>query len=237
VEIFGQQDILEMVEEALSLLDSPDLGSGLNRDNALPTAMRGFLHRLGLDWVRRSSNEPLMAQFVAARKTFQGRELRSKQIEKLEFDVDWLTGQRDAWIQTAKACEREVAKLSVTTAERESQISAMAAVLAEAREGNDWLLSQKREWERVAAERESQISAMAAVLAEARKGNDWLLSQRDAWEQAATATRLDLWACESVLKALMDKRLFKVLARVRLLELDYTFKTTGLTEGAEGSST
>ena len=223
VEIFGQQDILAMVQEALGLLDSPASRDGLSRDSALPTAMRSFLDRLGLDWVRRSSNDQLAAQFVAARKTFQRRDVRSKQLAKLEFDVDWLTGQRDAWMQSAKAGEEEIAKLSVTT--------------KELRAGNDWLLTQKSEWERVAAEREAQISAMTAVLAEARQGNDWLLSQRDAWEQAAGATRLDLLNCESVLKALADKRLFKLLVRVRLLALDYTFKTTGLAEGREGSST
>jgi glycosyltransferase involved in cell wall biosynthesis/predicted transcriptional regulator len=326
VEVFGQQDLLAMVEEALRLLDSPATRDGMNRDNALPTAMRGFLDRLGLDWVRRSSNEPLMAQFVAARKTFQRRQIRSTQLAKLEADVDWLTGQRDAWMQSAKASEKEVASLSAATAElragndwllaqktewerlaveresqigavataledarkgndwlltqktewerlaaeresqigaltlaledarkgndwlltqktewerlaaeRESQIGALTLALEDARKGNDWLLTQKTEWERLAAERESQIGALTLALEDARKGNDWLVTQRDAWEQAAKATHLDLLTCEAALKTLRNQRVFRLLTRVGLLDLNYTFKATDSADGAKGS--
>ena len=90
VEVLGQQDILEMVEEFLVLLEDRPTQEVPAVAGALPTEFRGFLARLGVDWIAHGSAEPLLQRFAAARKVFLRREEEAAGEARLKADIQWL---------------------------------------------------------------------------------------------------------------------------------------------------
>lgn len=168
VEVLGQQDILEIVEEFLVLLEDQPAQEGLAVAGALPTEFRSFLSRLGVDWTAHGSAEPLLARFAAAREVFLRRGTETLEATRLKADIQWLNEQRRAWEQTAQ-----------------DQAKSLTQALQEARANNAWLLEQRNAWEQAAQDREEQVKSLTQALREARDGSAWLLEQRDAWEQTA----------------------------------------------------
>ena len=169
-EVLGQQDLLEMVEEFLVLLMDQSAQEISAVAGALPTEFKGFLARLGVDWIGHGNAEPLLERFAAAREVFLRREKEASEYARLNADIQWLAEQRNAWEQTAQA--------------KEEQAMSLTEALQELRTGNTWLSSQSQAWERATAEREQSIAQLQAQLQDALAGNDWLGSQSQAWEHA-----------------------------------------------------
>lgn len=189
VEVLGQQDILEIVEEFLVLLEDQPAQEGLAVAGALPTEFRGFLSRLGVDWAAHGSVEPLLARFAAAREVFLRRRNEAPEVERLKADIEWLNEQRRAWEKAAQA--------------QEDQAKSLSQALQEARVGSAWLLEQRNAWEQQAQAREEQAKSLTEALQVARDGNAWLFEQRNAWEQTAQAREEH---AKSLTEALEDLR-------------------------------
>ena len=207
-EVLGQQDLLEMVEEFLVLLADGPPQEVSTVSGALPTELKGFLARLGVDWISHGSAEPLLQRFAAARKVFLRREQEAADEARLKADIQWLVEQRDAWAETAQAREGQVKSLTRAFQEMRAgndwlleQRDAWEQALQEMRAGNDWLLEQRNAWEQTAIAQKGQTNSLTQALDEMRAGNTWLLEQRNAWEQAA---RVQEEQAKSLTKALQE---------------------------------
>ena len=206
VEVLGQQDLLEMVEEFLSLIEDGSAQEVPAVAGALSNEFKGFLGRLGVDWISHGSAEPLLQRFAAAREVFLRRKEEAADEVRLRVDIQWLTEQRDAWEQMAQAQEVQSKSLTLAlqelrtgnawldsqsqawehaAAEREQSIAQLQGQVQDALAGNAWLASQSQAWEHTAAEREQSIAQLQGQVQEALAGNAWLEVQRQAWERAA----------------------------------------------------
>ncbi len=125
-------------------------------------------------------------------------------LDELRLGNTWLLKQRDAWELTAK-----------------EQAKSQAQALDELRTGNTWLLEQRDAWEQAARAHELQASSLARALQEMHNANTWLLEQRNAWAQVAERSGGELIKSRAALDSLLSKPLFRLLVRVKLLELTY----------------
>ena len=73
----------------------------------------------------------------------------------------------------------------------------------------------------MARAQDENAKSLTQALDEMRTGNAWLVEQRDAWQQVATSSGEELARCQTALEGLLDKALFRVLLRTKLLELTY----------------
>ena len=92
-EVLGRQDLLEMVEEFLVMLMDQSAQEVCAVAGALPTEFKGFLARLGVDWIAHGSAEPLLQRFSAAREVFLRREKEASDEARLKADIQWLLEQ------------------------------------------------------------------------------------------------------------------------------------------------
>lgn len=125
-------------------------------------------------------------------------------LDELRLGHTWLLEQRDAWELTAK-----------------EQAKSQAQAMDELRTGNTWLLEQRDAWEQAAQSHELQASSLTQALQEMHNANTWLLEQRNAWAQVAERSGEELAQSRAALDGLLRKPLFRLLVRVKLLELTY----------------
>jgi|GEM_PF-1110634 len=175
VEVLGQQDLLEMVENLLTILD----GSHHRKDgvvaDSLPAEFLALLSRLGADWVAHHTGDPLLDQFVSARNAYlQRKEIAGgdpKLVSKLKTNIQWMTEQRDAWKKAAEI--------------QDEHCKALNQELEQMRIGISWLTEQRDAWKKTAETQEEHCKALNQELDQMRIGISWLTEQRDAWMKAA----------------------------------------------------
>jgi len=186
VEILGQQGILEAVEDFLALLEGNLQMAVVAEAGSLPREFLGFLSRLGVNWVAPGNSDPLLTEFVEARRIHLRQQKHAgrdtKLIANLKADREWLLNQRDAW-------EKEAHTLK-------EQMELLTTAFEENRAGRDWLSEQRDAWEKASHTREEQVMSLthalrdqdaswAKAFEEIRAGRDWLSEQRDAWERVS----------------------------------------------------
>ena len=154
--------------------------------------------------------------------TAQAREEQVKSLtrafQEMRAGNDWLAEQRNAWEQTAHNREDQVKELSKWL---EEQTKSSNQFIEETRASNAWLEEQRTAWEQTAKAQEEHAISLTQALDEMRIGNAWLLEQRDAWQQVATSSGEELARCQAALEGLLNKPLFRLLVRTKLLELTY----------------
>ncbi|MCX7176984.1 MAG: glycosyltransferase [Proteobacteria bacterium] len=199
VAILGRQDLLEIVENFLTTLDAGPRKSGKIVTDALSEEFLILLSRLGADWVAHGAENPLLAQFVAARNDYlQSKENAGgdpKLVGELKTNIKWLTEQRDAWQKTSEdnaesfnqALEAMRTEISWLTEQRnawqkisEEERKSFNQALDEMRSGNAWLSEQRDAWQQTS---EENTKSYSQALEEIRVGNVWLSDQRDAWKR------------------------------------------------------
>ena len=211
VEVLGQQDLLEMVENFLALLEGGHHRKDGDVADPLPQQFLEFLSRLGADWVAHGARDPLLTQFVSARNIYLQRKESAggdpKLIAELKANIGWLTEQRDAW-QNAHA----------------DDVKSLNQTLEELRRGNAWLSEQRNAWEKT---HEEHSKSLNQALQQLHAGNAWLTEQRDAWERVATGSgneiarlNTELARCHAAIQGLQRSRIFRLLIRAKLLKLD-----------------
>ena len=186
VEVLGEQDILEAVEDFLGLLEGKPGQDGVAISGSLPTDFLEFLSRLGVDWVHRGIDDPLLAQYVAARKALlsssNGTRSHSNLVARMKADKKWLVEQRDAWEAEARA--QEELRKSLMKA-LDDQAKSWAQALED--QSDSWaraLENQAKSWTQ---ELEDQRKYWTQAMDGMRVGNAWLMEQRENWEKAASA--------------------------------------------------
>ena len=233
--VLSEQDVVEVVEDFLSMLAGNHQTDALAKVGALPEEFRSFLLRLGIDWSGRRDTDLLLDRFEAARKVFQRR-------RQNETDFQWLIEQRNDWEAKARKQEVQIKDLTQGLAElrtgnawlleqsksweasanaQGSQVQALMQGHDELRAGKDWLLAQRNAWQQAAGAHEKHIDSLTKALDELRAANAWLLEQRDAWEQVAERSAEELAQSRAAIDGLLSKTLFRLLVRVKLLELTY----------------
>lgn len=161
VGVLAQQDLLEIVTDFLRVLRSRPQAEAMSITGSLAYEFQEFLSGFGIDWVGQSNVDVLLAHFDAARKVHLRRRQELQQLEKLQSDIGALKDDI-RWLQTQKQ--------NLTVA-------------------NEWLQSQRDEWERTAAEREQTIVNLQKQGQGLAAGKLWLEHQRDAWERACSDCR------------------------------------------------
>ncbi len=164
VEVLGQRTLLDLVEYMLALLEGKQMQGRTVAVEPLAAEFMELLAQLGVKWVTQEIGDPLLAEFVTARKVFFRRwgrtSVDSKIIAEREHKIAELT-EGNAWLESQRLFWEHLA------GERAQNIA--------------WLESQRLSWEKLAAERERNIAELTSRLHEFEKGNAWLESQRLAW--------------------------------------------------------
>ncbi len=188
----------------------------------------------------------LVEQRNAWEETAQAREEQVRSLtrafQEMRAGNDWLLEQRNAWEQTALAQEGQAKSLMGALDEmragntwlleqanaweraalaKEEQSRLVTQALHEMGAAKNWLLEQRNAWEQMARVQEENAKSLTHALDEMRAGNTWLLEQRDAWQQVATNSGEELARCRAALDGLLNKPLFRLLVRTKLLELTY----------------
>ena len=269
VAILGQQGLLEMVENFLSILhEGPQRSDGAAADPLTGEFLK-LQSRLGADWVAHGAGNPLLAQFVAARNDYLQRREEAggdpKLVAELKANIQWLTEQCDAWQRTSEentqSFNRTLEEMRSESAWLTQQRDAWQAAseentrsfnqaLEEMRSENAWLTEQRNAWQQTSEENtrtlnhaleelraenawlmqqrdawqeasEKNTTSFNQALEEMRAGNAWLLGQRDAWEKAAAEATREAERCHAALRALLQKRVFRLLLRAHVLELSH----------------
>ena len=185
------------------------------REEQIKSLTRAFQEmRAGNDWLAEQRNA---WEQTAHNREDQVKELSkwleeqtkssNQVIEETRASNTWLVEQRTAWEQTARS--------------QEDQAKLLTQALHEMAAAKAWLLEQRNAWEQMARAQEAHAKSLTQALDEMRAGNAWLLEQRDAWQQVATSSGEEVAKCRSALEGLLDKALFRVLLRTKLLELTY----------------
>lgn len=259
VAVLGQQDLLEMVKNFLSILhEGPQRRDGAAAD-PLPGDFLNLLSRLGADWVAHGAGNPMLAQFVAARNDFLQRrddaggdpklvaELKAniqwlteqcdawqkiseentkafdQTLEGMRAENSWLAEQRDSWQRTSEENTRSFDRMLTEQRDAwqkstEENAKMFNGTLDEMRAANVWLTEQRDAWQKSA---EENTNSFNQALEEMRAANAWLLGQRDAWEKAASEAAHEAEKCHAALRALLQRRVFRLLLRARVLELSH----------------
>lgn len=190
--------------------------------------------------------EWLVEQRNAWEQTAQAREEQVKSLtqgfQEMRAGNDWLLEQRNAWEQTAIAQEGQTNSLTQALDEmragntwlleqrnaweqaarvQEEQARLLTKALQEMGAAKTWLHEQRNAWEQMARGQEENAKSLTRALEEMRAGNAWLLEQRDAWQQVAASSGEELARCRAALEELLNKPLFRLLVRTKLLELTY----------------
>ena len=190
-------------------------GTAQAREEQVKSLTRAFQEmRAGNDWLAEQRNaweqtaHSREDQVKELSKWLEEQTKSSNQvIEETRASNTWLVEQRTAWEQTARS--------------QEDQAKLLTQALHEMAAAKAWLLEQRNAWEQVARGQEENAKSLTQALEEMRIGNAWLLDQRDAWQQAAAKSGDELTRCQEALNGLLDKHLFRLLLRTRLLELTY----------------
>ena len=226
VEVLGQKDLLEMVENLLTILDESRHRRDGGVSDSLHAEFLNLLSRLGAGWVAHNAGDTLLNQFVTARNAYLQRKESAggnpKFISKLKKDIQWLTEQRDAW-KNAFTQELEEMRIgnSWLTEQRDAWKNAFTQELEEMRIGNSWLTEQRDAWKKAAEIQEDHSKGLTQELEEMRIGNSCLTEQRDAWEREAKTSGAEIAKCHATLQGLQRSRIFNLLIRLKLLKIEY----------------
>ena len=188
----------------------------------------------------------LVEQRNAWQETAQAQEGQvkslSRALQEMRAGNDWLLEQRNAWEQAAHVHEGQMKLLSQALDEmrkgntwlieqsnaweraaraQEEQTKLLTQAQQEMHAAKNWLLEQRNAWEHTARTQEEHAKSLTLALEELRVGNAWLLEQRDAWQRVATSSGGELARCRAALEGLLNKQLFRLLVRTKLLELTY----------------
>lgn len=245
-----RQHLADLVESFLQWMRAEPSSPTRKLPRRMAQAFLDFQRRLAIDWVTPEPRDSTLERFAQARRADGAQEGRAgerdawarvareheSRIKSLEAAMqelakakDWLAEQRDAWERTA--------------GQHETQLKVTNAALEETTRAKEWLAGQRDAWERTAREQAAQLKEATAALDEVTRAKDWLAEQRDAWarEARAAADRLKSLAAKleeangrlaqaeaertqlrANIEGLLQRRLFRLLLRLRLLKLNST---------------